>query len=236
MRYILFILILFIHISSFAQEKLPKSGVKFGAYIGSDLSFLKNSKLNDYLAVNNFRTSPETQFNSFIGYTLRKNTSPFSFNFYFRYSETSMFSGLNDSDITTIGAGIDVFYDIFRDSKWNISPLVGLMNNKFKLRALSETEQSQHSGEFFAEDLLMNDSFAVNIGVQFSRTFALSIYDIRVGLRAKYMADIFSDVWFGDKDSPSRKIPMLDLSGFALGLDVRVEFNLNRIFDISPNL
>lgn len=236
MRYTLLLFVLFLQLSSFAQESIPKSGIKFGAYLGSDIAFLKNSKLNDYLDANNFRTCSTSQFDSFIGYTLRQSTSPLSFNVYLKYSESSLFSGINDSEFTTIGGGVDMFYDIFRDSKWNISPLVGLVKSKYKLRALSRTDTSIHSGEYFAESLLINDSFIVNMGVQLSRTFAVSIYDIRVGVNGKYMIDILSDTWFGDKTAETNKLPMLDLTGFAVGLDVRVEFNLNRIFGISPNL
>ncbi len=214
---LLFCLLLFIS-SVFSEENKSINNTKlefFTAY-GSYLDLNNNEDLNNFLLDNEFYLIQGSIRPTYISFGFTLNYNPFLTEISFYNNNTNMFADKNNSSIRSYGLNLDVFYNITKDKKWTLSPMIGIHINNYNLIAVSKNKISNLSGNSLEEVYQKNGILALNIGVDIKRKIVIHKFKCNVGINSSYKIDLGNKYWQNSSQSNLLNIPSTNMSGLSI--------------------
>jgi hypothetical protein len=216
-----------------AQEepifKNPASGFCYNTAIES----IQNSKLNTFLTDYNYFENSKTINLTSMGYSIRTIGGQSIIKAIFLIGRSTPNDSKNITLLILYGVGLDYFYDFSKTDNWLIAPALGIRMNSYHLNPVSQNSISMLSGQSLVENFQVKNKFLCNLGLEVDKQIKIFFVNAYLGLKPYYNIDFKESSWRTSSLQQLDNIPSIDFSGFGISFNIRIEFNWDKLEELS---
>lgn len=222
MKVHLLIIIFLFSIKVIARDSADSKRYSISACFTEEIDILNVGNLNNYLESKGYYVTPNSLSDQVFGLCLRDKTIPWYIKAYFYRGETSKLESYDKSHISLTGTRLEFLYDLIKNDKWTIAPLVGIQTSDYELQSSFKNGVNQEEDFVLASYVQKHDLYQLRPGLSIDRKMRIFFLDIFLGIQMSYIVQIGSDSWHDCGGKILNSVPATNLSGFSFGLTSRI--------------
>jgi len=219
----LLIILLLLSIRVLAQDSADSKRYSLSTSFSVDNDNLNVGDLNNYLLDKGYFVTPNLLLNTVVGLSLRDNITPWIFKVLLFQGESNKLEPNENSSISSLGTRMELLYDLIKNDKWTIAPLVGIQTSDYQLISFSQNGISPLTGNNLEEVSQMTDLFQFRPGFLIDRKLRISFLDLYLGMQISYCVQIGSDSWHNSRGEVLNNLPSTNFSGLSVGFTGRID-------------
>jgi len=214
-----------------AQNISENNLFKIGVQYEFNSNRIENQEMNLFLQENNYSGFSNIISESAFGISLRSIQKPSLVHFTFYYGN-SVTDQEQKSILNSLGFSIRYLHDLASSEKWTFAPFINAKITNYKLIAVSKTDYSNLSNALLEEIVQNNNNPQIGFGLLIDRRIGIQYLDLFLGLKADYTQNLTNKEWKNSRFENLDKLPKQKLSGFNIGVSLRMELNILKIKNI----